>query len=111
VVGIVSDPRIAQAIAYIHENFDSSPSLTDIARHVHVSPFHFHRLFSKQVGASPKHYLQKKQLQMARWWLRRTNTAIANVAKQAGFSSHGHFTSTFHRVVGKSPSEYRESGR
>jgi AraC-like DNA-binding protein len=108
-VGLVADPRIAQALAYIHEQFAQSPSLADIARHVHVSPFHFHRLFTRQVGLSPKHYLQRKQLQVAKWLLRRGGVPISAVATRTGFSSHGHFTSTFHRLVGASPSEYREA--
>lgn len=108
-VGVVEDDRIARAIAHIHENFQQSPSLAQIARQVHVSPFHFHRLFTRQVGTSPKQYLQKKQLQVARWMLRATRLPISTIARQAGFASHGHFTSTFHRAVGKSPREYREA--
>lgn len=108
-VGLVKDPRVAQAITFLHENFKLSPSLADVAKVVHMSPFHFHRLFSKQVGVSPKHYLQRKQLQMAKWLLRSTRVAIGSIAEQTGFTSHGHFTSTFHRLVGVSPSEYREA--
>jgi len=108
-VGLVADPRIAQALAFIHEQFAQAPSLADISRHVHVSPFHFHRLFTRQVGISPKHYLQRKQLQVAKWLLRQGGVPIATIAVRTGFSSHGHFTSTFHRLVGVSPSEYRET--
>jgi AraC-like DNA-binding protein len=108
-VGLVADPRIAQALAFIHEQYAQAPSLADISRHVHVSPFHFHRLFTRQVGISPKHYLQRKQLQVAKWLLRKGGVPIATIAVRTGFSSHGHFTSTFHRLVGVSPSEYRES--
>jgi AraC-like DNA-binding protein len=109
VVGVVEDDRIARAIGFIHDNFKQSPSLNEIAEAAHVSPFHFHRLFSRYVGLSPKHYLQNKQLQVARWLLRATRTPIGMVAQETGFSSHGHFTSTFHRLVGVSPTEYRET--
>ncbi len=109
-VGLVEDERIALALAYIHENFHASPSLAQVAKKVHISPFHFHRLFTRQVGISPKHYLQKKQLQEAKWLLRQGGVPIGEVATRAGFSSHGHFTSTFHRVVGDSPSDYRDRG-
>lgn len=108
VVGVVEDERIARAIGFIHDNYHRSPSLNEIADAVHVSPFHFHRLFSRHVGLSPKHYLQSKQLQMARWMLRSSHTPVGTVAQKTGFSSHGHFTSTFHRLVGRSPTQYRE---
>ncbi len=109
-VGLMKDDRVARALAYIHERFAESPSLSDIARIVHISPFHFHRLFTRQVGISPKIYLQKKQLQVAKWLLRKGGLPIGQIAQKTGFSSHGHFTSTFHRIVGHSPSEYRDQG-
>ena len=108
-VGTVSDDRIARAIAYMHEHFDDAPSLAVVSKHAGMSPFHFHRLFSKQAGISPKHYLMRKQLQMAKWFLRAHRIPISKVASATGFSSHGHFTSTFHRLIGVSPTEYRES--
>ncbi len=107
-VGAVEDDRIAESIAFIHERFNKSPSLEQIAAAVHLSPFHFHRLFSKHVGISPKQYLQKKQLQMAKWMLRSSRESIGKIASRCGFSSHGHFTSTFTRLIEASPSQYRE---
>ncbi|MEX2216321.1 MAG: AraC family transcriptional regulator [Phycisphaeraceae bacterium] len=108
-VGPVKDERVATAIAYLHDRFAESPSLAMVSKYVHMSPFHFHRLFSKQVGVSPKHYLMRKQLQMAKWLLRAHRVPIGSIAAATGFSSHGHFTSTFHRLIGVSPTEYRES--
>lgn len=107
-VGAVDDPRVAEALAYLHDNFHLSPNLSAVADAVRISPFHFHRLFSRTVGVSPKQYLQGKQLQVAKWLLRSSRIPIGAIAQQAGFSSHGHFTSTFHRLTGLSPSEYRE---
>ena len=107
-VGVIDDARIGRSLGYIHDQFHRSPSLTQIARAVHVSPFHFHRLFSRQVGISPKQYLQRKQLEVAKWLLLATPLPIGDLASRAGFSSHGHFTSTFHRLIGVSPSHYRE---
>ncbi|QDU32144.1 Arabinose operon regulatory protein [Poriferisphaera corsica] len=106
-VGVLEDERIAQAVAYLSDNFAKSPSLSEVAESVYTSPFHFHRLFSRQVGLSPKHYLLRMQLQIAKWMLRATRVPVGEVATAAGFSSHGHFTATFHRLVGVSPTHYR----
>jgi AraC-like DNA-binding protein len=110
-VGEVEDIRIARAIAYLHEEFPRSPSLAQVSRAVHTSPFHFHRLFTRHVGVSPKQYLQRKQLQVAKWMLCASRSPIGTIAIESGFASHGHFTSTFHRIVGVSPSEYRDTNR
>ena len=50
--------RIAQAIAYIQQNFQQQPQLDEVAAHIHLSPAHFQRLFSEWVGTSPKKFLQ-----------------------------------------------------
>jgi AraC-like DNA-binding protein len=108
VIGGVEDPRIARALGYIHEHFHEAPSLADIAAFVHVSPFHFHRLFTRGVGISPKHYLQAKQLQFAKWMLRGSREPVSAIASKSGFASHGHFSSTFQKLVGMSPSQFRD---
>ncbi len=104
----VDDVRIARALGYIHQNFNHAPDLSTIAEAVQVSPFHFHRLFSRSVGISPKHYLQAKQLQYAKWLLRGSREPVSSIAAKAGFASHGHFSSTFQKVVGMSPTQYRD---
>lgn len=106
-VGLLPDERIARALGYLHDHYRRCPRLAEVARYAHVSPFHFHRLFTRLVGVSPKQYLQMKQLQSARWRLRAHRAPIGRIAREAGFSSHGHFTSTFRRLVGLSPTSYR----
>jgi len=108
VVGRVDDDRIGRALGFLHDRFHASPSLTECAAAVGLSAFHFHRVFCAALGISPKHYLQRKQIQVARWMLRTRGGGIREIAAATGFSSHGHFTSTFHRMVGVSPSQYRD---
>ncbi len=107
-VGVVDDLRVGTALGYLADHYAESPGLKDVAAVAECSPFHFHRLFSRVVGVSPKHYLLRTQLQMAKWRLRTGNLPVGDVAASAGFASHGHFTATFHRVVGESPTDYRD---
>jgi len=107
-VGLIEEERTALAMGYLSDHFVDTPGLTELAEYVETSPFHFHRLFSKNARISPKHFLLRTQLQHAKWMLRATREQIGQVSIQSGFSSHGHFTATFHRMVGISPSQYRE---
>jgi AraC-like DNA-binding protein len=107
-LGALEDDRIARAVAYLTDHYAEAPSLSDVARAVSTSPFHFHRLFSREVGLSPKHFLLRMQLQMAKWMLAASRVPIGDIASHTGFASHGHFTATFHRIVGLSPTEFRE---
>lgn len=108
VVAEVEDPRVARALGYVDDHYMKSPKLEDVAGFLQVSAFHFHRLFNSEVGVTPKHYALSKQIQVAKWMLRHSLGPIADIAEKTGFSSHGHFTATFRRIVGLSPREYRE---
>jgi len=108
-VALDVDSRVHRALGLIDRDYRLAPDLTRIAEHVGTSPYHFHRLFTQVVGLSPKAYLQQKQMQIACWLLQTTRQPIRDVAHHVGYSNHGHFTSTFQRVIGNSPSHYRES--
>ncbi len=108
-VGVVEDDRVARSLGFITDRYRESPSLEQVADSVDVSQYHFHRLFSRTVGLSPKAYLLRLQLLHAKWLLRTTGVAVGKIASRCGFASHGHFTATFTRVVGMSPSDYRDA--
>lgn len=107
-VGLVDDERTALAMGYLSDHMVDTPGLNELAEYVDTSPFHFHRLFTRHADISPKHFLLRTQLQHAKWLLRASREQIGEVSAQSGFASHGHFTATFHRMVGISPSQYRE---
>ena len=50
--------RIADAIHYISTNFKTQPNLDEVAEKIHLSPYHFQRLFTDWAGVSPKKFLQ-----------------------------------------------------
>jgi len=50
--------RVRKAIAYFNENHKSQPTLDEVEKYVHLSPYHFHRMFSNWVGVSPKQFLR-----------------------------------------------------
>lgn len=50
--------RIAEAIDYIKANFKQQPNLDEVAEKVHLSSFHFQRMFTEWAGTSPKKFLQ-----------------------------------------------------
>ncbi len=107
-VGLVEDERVSLTMGYLSDHFVDTPGLIELSEYVETSPFHFHRLFSRHAKISPKHYLLRTQLQHAKWLLRASREQIGQVSILTGFASHGHFTATFHRMVGVSPSQYRE---
>jgi AraC family transcriptional regulator of adaptative response/methylated-DNA-[protein]-cysteine methyltransferase len=53
---IINYNRIAEAIDYIKHNFKTQPNLYKVAEKIHVSPFHFQRMFTDWAGVSPKNF-------------------------------------------------------
>jgi AraC family transcriptional regulator len=72
-----------------------------------MSPYHFQRMFTRQIGVSPARYVTMKRLQVARWLLRATRAPIGRIATAVGFAGQAHFASAFRRATGLTPRDYR----
>lgn len=102
--------RIAQAIDYIRENFREQPGLNQIAEKVHLSPFHFQRLFSDWAGVSPKKFLQYLSLEYAKELLKDKQVSLFDTAHETGLSSAGRLHDLFVQIEGMTPGEYKNGG-
>ena len=76
--------RVESTISFIRKQHQYQPSLEEIAEHVHLSPYHFQRLFTRWAGISPKKFLQYLTIQYARERLEK-NLSLSQIAHEAGF--------------------------
>jgi AraC family transcriptional regulator of adaptative response/methylated-DNA-[protein]-cysteine methyltransferase len=102
--------RIAKAIQFIRENLNRQPSLDEIATYVHLSPFHFQRLFRRWAGVSPKRFLQSLTLANAKQLLAESELSTLEVAGQLGLGSTSRLYDHFVNLEAITPSEYRSAG-
>ena len=102
--------RIADAINYIQQNFTAQPTLDEIAKEVHLSPYHFQRLFTKWAGVSPKKFLQYISIQHAKKILNNTQSTLFNTAHETGLSGTGRLHDLFVKIEGMTPGEYKNKG-
>ena len=93
---------------YLAARMSERVTLDDVARAVHVSPFHLARIFQKQTGVPVHRYLTQLRLRASLERLANGAGDLTAVALELGFSSHSHFTDAFRREFGHSPSEMRK---
>lgn len=103
--------RIAEAIDYIKSNFKDQPDLAQVAEYVHLSPFHFQRLFSEWAGTSPKKFLQYISLEHAKQLLKDQKSTIADIAYETGLSGTSRLHDLFMNIEGMTPAEYKNGGQ
>jgi AraC family transcriptional regulator, regulatory protein of adaptative response / methylated-DNA-[protein]-cysteine methyltransferase len=103
--------RIAEAIAYIKQNFKEQPSLNDVAEKVHLSSFHFQRLFQDWAGTSPKKFLQYISVEHAKKLLTQNKVTLFDAAFETGLSGTGRLHDLFIHIEGMTPAEYKNGGR
>lgn len=101
------DQRLAEVCAFIVENIRRALTLTDIADHAHLSVSRLSHLFLKKYGESVMSWRDALRIQMACRFLRMTQAPIKQVAIEVGFADPLHFSKTFRRRTGRSPSEFR----
>lgn len=103
--------RIAKAINFIKQNFKKQPSLDEIAEHIHLSPFHFQRLFTEWAGTSPKKFLQYISVGYAKKLLNGDKQiSLFDTAYETGLSGTSRLHDLFINIEGMTPAEYQHRG-
>lgn len=103
--------RIAEAIEYIKTNFKDQPNLDEVAEQVHLSPFHFQRLFSEWAGTTPKKFLQYTSIEHAKKLLTEQQATLFDTAFETGLSGTGRLHDLFVNIEGMTPAEYKNGAR
>lgn len=101
--------RIEKAIQFLEENFQRQPELDEVAEKVHLSPFHFQRLFTEWAGISPKRFLQFLTVGFLKQRLRKTKN-LSEAAESAGLSSQSRVYDLFTTLEAVTPQEYKKQG-
>ncbi len=101
--------RIEAAIRFIGANATRQPGLKEIADSVHLSEFHFERLFSRWAGTTPQRFLRYLTKEHAKQLLNESH-ALLDVTYQTGLSSPGRLHDLFVTYEAMTPGEYKQKG-
>lgn len=101
--------RIAEAIGFIDGHVKEQPSLDDVADAVGLSPHHFHRLFRRWAGTTPKRFLQLLTLEDAKRRLE-DSRSVLHASWDVGLSGPSRLHDLFVTLEGVTPGEYANGG-
>jgi AraC-like DNA-binding protein len=102
-------PMIQRAKQFIKEHKGEDISLTDVAKSVNSSTFYFCKMFKKATGLHFTDYLSRIRVEKAKNLLLNPHLRVSEIAFQVGFQSLTHFNRVFRKIVGQSPTAYREA--
>ena len=101
--------HLLRAKDFADARFADSLDVPAMAQVAGLSTAHFSREFRRAFGVSPHVYLLTRRLERAAALLRNTDRPVTEICHLVGLSSLGSFTSSFRRIHGSSPTEYRSS--
>lgn len=103
----VYDSVVNDAAEFIKAHYGEAITVDDIIGELHISKYHFIRLFSRVMGVTPYSYLTAYRINMAKILLRTTDKPVSEIAEQCGFSDTSNFINHFKKRAGQRPARYR----
>lgn len=107
-------PRAKRApIREVQEAIEAEPgaahTVDDLARRAAMSPRHFTRVFTDEVGEAPGHYVERIRTEAARRQLEESDDTVVAIAARCGFGTAETMRRNFIRRIGVSPDQYRRA--
>lgn len=100
--------RISHVISYIYNHYPYKISLTDIAQSENLSKYYLSHLFQTIVGISFRDFVSTVRVEVSELELLTTNTSIAQISENVGFSNAKYYIKNFENWFGMHPKEYRQ---
>jgi len=107
----LSARRLGVVVEFIEQQLSPSPRLREVAALVGVHPMHLAKIFRRRYGCSMGEFVRRRRIAWACSQLVVDGTTISSVAMRSGFADHAHFTRTFRRITGCTPTWYRDRVR
>ena len=108
---VSEDSRIVKALRHIRENIGKKICISDLSDRCFLSDDHFTRLFRQEMNDTPIDYINRKKIENAQLMLVINDTPVKDIACSLAFDNIPYFNRLFKQLVGKTPTQYRESFR
>lgn len=104
---VSADYAVARAEQYMEIHFNEKITVKRLAELGNVSVSSFNRIFKRELKMTPMEYLMNIRLEQSKKLLKRKEVPVIEIAIRCGFGSSAHFSASFKKVFGITPTEYR----
>lgn len=105
-------PRwLRRAAQRLRDEWLAPPSVAALAAEAELHPVHFARVFRRELRCTPGEYVRRIRIEWACGQLSAGNRSLSEIAHLAGFADQSHFSRTFKRITGLTPSAHRAAAR
>lgn len=95
--------------AYVDANLAGKIVVKDLAASLDISVGHFCRAFKRTFGMSARVWIRRRRIELAQGLMLTTGASLTDIALNCGMSDQSHFTRSFRRIVGETPSSWRQT--
>jgi AraC family transcriptional regulator len=95
--------------AHVDANLAGKIVIKDLAASLHLSVGYFCRTFKRTFGMPARIWIRRRRIELAQGLMLTTGASLSEIALSCGMSDQSHFTRTFRRIVGESPSTWRQT--
>ncbi|MFW6058978.1 MAG: helix-turn-helix domain-containing protein [Phycisphaeraceae bacterium] len=99
---------IREALQWMDEHLSEEFGVEQIAARVGLGVSRFHERFRAEVGFTPAEWRMRQRVRRAKQLLREGDRPVTAVAMACGFTTSQYFATTFKRLVGLTPGQYRQ---
>jgi AraC family transcriptional regulator len=99
--------KLQRVLEHIEHHLAEPIHVRDLAGVVHMSPYHFARMFKQATGQPPHVYITAQRMDQAKNLLGNSELSLVQVASSVGYQTQAHFTGVFHKHVGITPRTFR----
>jgi AraC family transcriptional regulator len=95
--------------AHVDANLAGKILIKDLAASLNISVGHFCRAFKRTFGMPARIWIKRRRIEFAQGLMLTTGDSLSEIALSCGMSDQSHFTRSFRRIVGESPSSWRQT--
>ncbi len=104
-----NEELVREMTRYIKKNYSRGITLNELSEHCNISPGYLSKLFQEYVGENFTDYLNMIRVNKAKELLKTTDKKVYQIAGDGGFNDAYNFSSWFKKIVGVTPTTYREN--